>query len=174
MPYRHSDGTLDWPKISAQLVEASSIILTRWLTESTSPLYAAAFFGSYREYDAAICLPFFAANSRDGVPAGCSNRFYDSVRWTPEDWPLYEEFDTAPLQALQKALDIASAGPTQWPMIETQFVDCIIHSTRILHQRFAHHPNVSADFVVFFDDEDGGIDTARASLPSSLHNCFLP
>lgn len=174
MRYQYSDGSLNWPQISESLIDTCSTLLTRWLAESSSPLYAAAFFGSYREYHATICLPAFAANSLTNVPTECGTGFYDSERWTPQDWALCKELEAEPLQVLQEALDIASANAALWPEIETQFVDCIVHCARILYQRFAHHPNVSANFVVFFDDEEGGIELARASLPPALHTCFTP
>ncbi len=161
---------MNWKALEQALFDAARHTLQTLLDEGGSPLYAAAFHACYREEEAALSLPSFAANSLQALSEDYpdeKDESFSSVKWNPADWrwdweicaakrftPLDDE-----LQAHANRL-----GPRQWQAAERRFLVTVSRAARALGRHFNQHPGVTPGFVVIFHDFAGDIALARRSM----------
>lgn len=175
---------MDWDALKRCLFESAKAQLEALLSSEVAPLYAAAFFASYREQESVIGMPSFAANSLAGLAADHPTRterdeaFY-GVKWSPVDWHWtweIEEYGGEQLAAYETALETyANRGSVvMWDRAEKRFMTLVAHVAAALQQHFAKDPRVDKQFVVFFHDECDTEELARKSIPKRLFLQLFP
>lgn len=161
---------MNWKALEQALFDAARQTLQTLLDEGGSPLYAAAFHASYREEEADLSLPSFAANS---LQALCedhpeeTDESFSSVKWNPVDWRWdWEICEGEPFTRLDDELQAHANrfGPRQWQAAERRFLVTVSRAARALGRHFAAHPGVTPGFVVFFHDFAGDIALAKRSM----------
>ncbi|UFH51282.1 DUF4303 domain-containing protein [Pseudomonas sp. KNUC1026] len=161
---------MNWKALERALFDAARHSLQTLLDEGCSPLYAAAFHASYREEEAVLSLPSFAANSLQALSQSCpdeQDQSFGSVKWNPADWQWDWEICAAePFTPLDDELQAHAnrLGARQWQAAERRFLVTVSRAARALGRHFCQHPNVAPGFVVFFHDFAGDIALARRSL----------
>ncbi|MBM7114845.1 DUF4303 domain-containing protein [Archangium primigenium] len=170
---------MDWKALETRLVDTARATLDDWLARGASPLYAVAFHASYREEEHTLGLPSLAANSLAALTAdhpGWKEEGFVGVKWNPADWRWDQEPDDAGLTALDAALQAEAhgKGPAHWHKTEARFIATVTRAAKTLAKQFAKDPRVERDFVVFFHDEDGGAELARASIPKARFLRLFP
>lgn len=173
---------MDWKKLETHLADTACATLDKLLASGAGKVYGAAFFGSYREAEAVIDLPSFAANTLTALeedhPDRDENGFW-GVKWSPVDWRWTwepSEYGDDALAELDKTLQgYAKRGtPAQWEAAESRFVATVARAAAAVRKRFAKDPRVDKHFVVFFHDESGGAELARTSMSASLFLKHFP
>ena len=170
---------MDWKALEARLVNTARATLDDWLAQGASPLYAAAFHASYREEEHVLSLPSLAANSLAALAADhpqWKEEGFVGIKWNPADWRWDRDPDDAGLAALDAALQAEAngKGPAHWRKTEERFIATVVRAAKTLAKQFAKDPRVERDFVVFFHDEDGGAELARASIPKARFLRLFP
>ncbi|MGG4603850.1 DUF4303 domain-containing protein [Paenalcaligenes sp. Me131] len=175
---------MDWKAFKACLFEAAKCKLEALLSEGVEPLYAAAFFASYREQESVIGMPSLAANNRAMLDAEHPNRrasdeCFDGVKWSPVDWHWNwdaDEYGGEPLAAYEAELEAyANRGSVaMWDAAEKRFMTAVAQVASALRKHFAKDQRVAKDFVVYFQDEYGGADLAQQSIPKQLFFHHFP
>lgn len=175
---------MDWEVLKACLFDSAKEQLEALLAEGEAPLYAAAFFASYREQESTIGMPSLAANSlakldEDHPRRKASDDGFYGVKWSPADWHWtwdVDEYGGEALEACELALvNYANRGSVaMWDTAEKRFMTTVAQVASALHKYFANDPRVTKDFVVFFHDEYGGDELARKSIPKRLFLQLFP
>ena len=173
---------MDWKTLESQLTAAACATLDTLLANEQGTLYAAAFFGSYREAEGVIGLPSLAANTLTALEEDHPSRDEDGfwgVKWSPVDWRWTwepSEYGDEALDELDRFLQsYANRGtPAQWDAAEKRFVATVARAAVAVRKHFAKHPRVDKHFVVFFHDEDGGAALAKTSMSASLFLHHFP
>lgn len=161
---------MNWKALEQALFDAASQALQTLLDEGGSPVYAAAFHASYREEEAHLSLPSFAANSLEALSEDSpdpTDESFDSVKWNPADWRWdWEICAQAPFLRLEDELQAHAnrLGPRQWRAAERRLLVTVSRAARTLGRHFAGHPGVTPGFVVFFHDFAGAIALAKRSM----------
>lgn len=161
---------MNWKALEQALFDAARHTLQTLLDEGGSPLYAAAFHASYREEQAVLSLPSFAANSLQALGEGYPDErdeSFSSVKWNPTDWRWDWELCAAePFMALDDELQAHAnrLGARQWQAVERRFLVTVSRAARALGRHFSQHPGVMPGFVVFFHDFAGDIALAKRSM----------
>ncbi|WP_185955877.1 DUF4303 domain-containing protein [Limnobaculum zhutongyuii] len=165
---------MDWKAFKSSLFESAKVKIEALLSEGVAPLYAAAFFASYREQEGIISLPSLAANNLAMLNEEYPNRkqkdegFY-SIKWNPADWHWNwepEDYGEGRLTNYETQLETYSnrGSVAMWNKAEERFVTTVVQVAVALNKHFAKDPRVLKDFVVFFYDEEGGAELARKCM----------
>ena len=175
---------MDWKALKVCLFDSAKTQLEALLSEGVAPLYAAAFFASYREQESAIGMPSLAANSlaaldEDHPKRQASDECFYGVKWNPVDWHWtwdVDEYGGEQLEAYEQELArYANRGSVaMWDSAEQHFMTVVAQVAAALHKHFAKDPRVAKDFVVFFHDEYGSDELARKSIPKRLFLRLFP
>ncbi|WP_187394900.1 DUF4303 domain-containing protein [Pigmentiphaga aceris] len=173
---------MDWKTLETHLTVTACATLDKLLASNVGTLYAAAFFGSYREDERVIDLPSLAANTLAALdedhPKRGDEGFW-SVKWSPVDWRWTWEpsdYGDETLHALDASLQAyANRGtPEQWDAAETRFMATVARAAAAVRKHFAKHPQVDKHFVVFFHDDAHGPALAKTSMSDSLFLRHFP
>ncbi|MGG4774482.1 DUF4303 domain-containing protein [Paenalcaligenes sp. Me52] len=175
---------MDWKAFKTCLFEAAKSKLEELLSEGVEPLYAAAFFASYREQESVIGMPSLAANSmamldEDHPHRRASDDCFDGLKWNPVDWHWnwdVDEYGGEQLEAYETELETyANRGSVaMWDNAEKRFMMAVAQVASALRKHFAKDSRVAKDFVVYFQDEYGSADLARLSIPKALFFHHFP
>lgn len=175
---------MDWNELKACLFESAKAQLEALLAEGVEPLYAAAFFASYREQESTIGMPSLAANSlakldEDHPKRKASDDAFYGVKWNPVDWHWtwdVDEYGGEALEACELALvNYANRGSVaMWGTAEKRFMAIVAQVASALRKHFAKDPRVAKNFVVFFHDEYGGDALASKSIPMRVFLQLFP
>ncbi|MBK4999032.1 DUF4303 domain-containing protein [Pseudomonas sp. S31] len=161
---------MNWKALEQALFDAARQTLQTLLNEGGSPLYAAAFHASYREEEAVLSVPSFAANSLQALSEDYldeEDESFSSVKWNPADWRWdWELCDGQQLMQLDDELQAYAnrLGPRQWRAAEQRFLVTVSRAARALGRHFSQHPGVTPGFVVIFHDFAGDIALAKRSM----------
>ncbi|QCI11906.1 DUF4303 domain-containing protein [Pseudomonas putida] len=161
---------MNWKALEQALFDAARQTLQTLLDEGGSPLYAAAFHASYREEEAVLSLPSFAANSLQALSEDYpdeEDESFSSVKWNPADWRWdWEICDGEPFTRLDDELQAHAnrLGPRQWQAAEQRFLVTVSRAARALGRHFSQHPGVTPGFVVIFHDFAGDMPLAKRSM----------
>ncbi|WP_300630411.1 DUF4303 domain-containing protein [Pseudomonas sp.] len=161
---------MNWKTLEQALFDAARHALQTLLDEGVSPLYAAAFHASYREEEAVLSLPSFAANSLQALSEDHpdeKDESFSSVKWNPTDWRWDWEICAAEqFTALDGELQAHAnrLGPRQWQAVERRFLVTVSRAARALGRHFSQNPGVTPGFVVIFHDFAGDIALAQRSM----------
>jgi len=161
---------MNWKALEQALFEAARKPLQTLLDEGGSPLYAAAFHASYREEEAVLSLPNFAANSLEALSEDFpdeEDESFSSVKWNPVDWRWdWEICSGEPLTRLDDELQAHAnrLGPRQWHAAEQRLLVTVSRAARSLGRHFSQHPGVTPGFVVIFHDFAGYMPLAKRSM----------
>ncbi|WP_273822314.1 DUF4303 domain-containing protein [Pseudomonas asplenii] len=161
---------MNWKALEQALFDAARQKLQTLLEEGGSPLYAAAFHASYREEEAVLSLPSFAANSLQALNEDSPDQedeSFSSVKWNPADWRWdWEICDGEPFTRLDDELQAHAnrLGPRQWQAAEQRLLVTVSRAARALGRHFAQHPGVTPGFVVIFHDFAGYMALAKRSM----------
>lgn len=171
---------MNWKALEQALFDAARQTLQTLLDKGGSPLYAAAFHASYREEEAVLSLPSFAANSLQALSEDYpdeTDESFSSVKWNPADWRWdWEICADAPFTQLDDELQAHAnrLGPRQWHAAERRFLITVSRAARALGRHFARHPGVTPGFVVFFHDFAGDITLAKRSMTRQQFEANFP
>lgn len=175
---------MDWNALKACLFDAAKAQLEAVLSSGVTPLYAAAFFASYREQESVIGMPSFAVNSlaaldEDHPKRNASDECFYGVKWNPVDWHWtwdVDEYGGEQLAAYETEVEgYANRGSVaMWDSAEKRFMTVVAQAAADLRKYFAKDPRVAKDFVVFFHDEYGGDELASKSIPKRLFLQLFP
>lgn len=161
---------MNWKALEQALFDAARQTLQTLLDEGGSPLYAAAFHASYREEEAVLSLPSFAANSLQALSEDYpdeEDESFSSVKWNPADWRWdWEICDGEPFTRLDDELQAHAnrLGPRQWQAAEQRFLVTVSRAATALGRHFSQHPGVTPGFVVIFHDFAGDMPLAKRSM----------
>lgn len=171
---------MNWKQLETCLFESARAVLEDVLAKGDSPLYTAAFYGSYREDMRVISLPFVGANSLGSLeeedPEGTEAGFA-GTKWNPVEWEWGwspNEYGNAVMSALEEDLQAYAnrGGPVEWEKAESRFIKTVVSAAKALGKYFATDPRVCKDFVVFFHDSD--IDLVRSCISTRLFRKHFP
>ncbi len=175
---------MDWNALKACLFDAATAQLEALLSSGVEPLYAAAFFASYREQESVISMPSFAANSlaaldEDHPKRKAGDECFYGLKWNPVDWHWtwdVDEYGGQPLADYEIEVErYANRGSVaMWDNAEKRFMTVVAQVAADVRKRFAKDPRVAKDFVVFFHDEYGGDELASKSIPKRLFLQLFP
>ena len=161
---------MNWKALEQALFDAARQTLQTLLDEGGSPLYAAAFHASYREEEAVLSLPSFAANSLQALSEDYpdeEDESFSSVKWNPADWRWdWEICAGEPFTRLDDELQAHAnrLGPRQWQAAEQRLLVTVSRAARSLGRHFSQHPGVTPGFVVIFHDFAGYMSLAKRSM----------
>ncbi|MGJ7551216.1 DUF4303 domain-containing protein [Pseudomonas sp. SMN11] len=161
---------MNWKALEQALFDAARQALQTLLDEGGSPLYAAAFHASYREEEAVLSLPSFAANSLQALSEDYpdeEDESFSSVKWNPPDWRWdWEICAGEPFTRLDDELQAHAnrLGPRQWQAAEQRLMVTVCRAARALGRHFGQHPGVTPGFVVIFHDVAGYMPLAKRSM----------
>lgn len=171
---------MNWKALEQALFDAARQALQTLLDEGGSPLYAAAFHASYREEEAVLSLPSFAANSLQALSEDCpdeEDESFSSVKWNPVDWRWDWEICTGePFTRLDHELQAHAnrLGPRQWQAAEQRLLVTVSRAARSLGRHFSQHPGVTPGFVVIFHDLAGYMSLAKRSMTRQQFEVNFP
>lgn len=174
--------TLNWQALEHQLFDSARQVLQAHLDQGEGPLYAAAFHASYREEEAVLSLPSFAANSLQALEENDpdpQDQSFSSLKWNPADWQWdwdVGDYASAELIALDEPLQAFAtrAGTGEWRGAERRFLVTVARAARALGKHFSGHPGVTEDFVVIFHDFGGDIALAKRSISRQQFETLFP
>jgi len=161
---------MNWKDLEQALFDAARQTLQTLIDEGGSPLYAAAFHASYREEEAVLSLPSFAANSLQALSEDYpdeEDESFSSVKWNPADWRWdWEICADEPFTRLDDELQAHAnrLGPRQWQAAEQRLLVTVSRAARALGRHFSQHPGVTPGFVVIFHDFAGYMPLAKRSM----------
>ncbi|WP_442109360.1 DUF4303 domain-containing protein [Pseudomonas sp. NUPR-001] len=161
---------MNWKALEQALFDAARQTLQTLLDKQGSPLYAAAFHASYREEEAVLSLPSFAANSLQALSEDYpdeEDESFSSVKWNPADWRWdWEICAGEPFTRLDDELQTHAnrLGPRQWQAAEQRLLVTVSRAARSLGRHFSQHPGVTPGFVVIFHDVAGYMPLAKRSM----------
>ncbi|WP_168189681.1 DUF4303 domain-containing protein [Limnobaculum zhutongyuii] len=141
---------MDWKAFKSSLFESAKVKIEALLSEGVAPLYAAAFFASYREQEGIISLPSLAANNLAMLNEEYPNRkqkdegFY-SIKWNPADWHWNwepEDYGEGRLTNYETQLETYSnrGSVAMWNKAEERFVTTVVQVAVALNKHFAKDP----------------------------------
>ncbi|WP_197172361.1 DUF4303 domain-containing protein [Novipirellula aureliae] len=163
---------MDWKEVEATFLREAEQAVERWAKKNRRHhAYAFAFHESYRELDGQIAFPFLGVNSIEFLE---DDQGTDDVKleWNSADWNWENILAVQPIDKLGKLVCDEATKSTQahWYRTEKRFVAMVVRVARALRKKFAKHANVTPDFVVYFDDEDGGLELVKKCVPAKLYN----
>ena len=162
---------LDWREFEASIREECQLAIARWMKRNPKrKAYAIAFHECYAEMDGVITIPQLGINVSD--PETLVTNFEETGwKWNSADWPWLDIFPSRTrLNRLERALtqEACRGSQTHWLKTHKRFFTMLIRISKLLYQQHVKSPQVTSEFVVYVDDEDGGLDTIRRSIPTGL------
>lgn len=134
-------------------------------SQSNAKLEAIALHECYRELDGNLSLPILAVRF-ESLDASTEEPI-----WNPADWPSVCEYSAT--EALQKCeadlyREATKGSQTHWSKCEAKLLTACLKVAKSLYKQYAKHPSVTKDFVVYFDDEVGGLEWIEETVPPKL------
>jgi hypothetical protein len=162
------NSELDWSAFEGELHAELVRALTRLARSNrTTEFYALALYGVYRELDRTLTLPLLAAASVDtGAPADALG--FWGARWNPPDWEFSEiDLRKRPTLRLERVLTTEATRGSQahFRRVEARYFRVLTRLAKRLRDEAPSLLRVSADFVAFVFDAEGGPELAAKSIP---------
>lgn len=162
---------MDWQQLEdAYFAAAKREILAVMRANPGHTFYAAALHDSYRELDGQLCLPCVGLNSVEklGSQPGSVEVSYD---YAPANWDWSGIVpETKRLVRLHGDLQGDANRSTQkhWFRTEKRFMSTMVRVAKRLYKGIKGRKQTTAEFVVYFDDEDGDLELIRKCLPKAF------
>ena len=161
---------MDWKELEAAITAETEKAMQKWLDKNSKHhVYAMAFCESYRELDGQIAFPMLALNSIETLQREQDTKDVE-LEWNPADWRWENILPIRAVHNFEKqVIEEANRGTqAHWYKTEKRFVAMIVRVAKALRKRFAKHPNTTTDFVVYFDDAEGGLLLVKKCVGAKL------
>lgn len=162
---------MDWKALETTFVSEAATAVKSWMVQNPDHhVYAIALHESYREFDGDIGLPLLAINSIETLQQEQKTSPVQ-YEWNPADWCSWDIMSAGDtLVQLQAALIAEATRSTvaHWEKVEKRFMNVMVRVCKSLHRRFVEHPQTTKDFVVYFDDQEGGFELIEKCVSADL------
>lgn len=166
-------ANFDWAELETSLFDLARAAIANLSISEDDPLYVVAFHGVERQMDGLVSLPLLAANTRSRGAAPTAEGFW-GARWNPADW-VHDEIvlstpDETEALRIEKALTTEATRSTQkhWQRTCDRYSHLMVRVTRHLRDIVRNLQPVTDDMVVYWFDEEGGVDLAARTIPKRL------
>ncbi len=164
---------MDWKALEAAWIAESQSAIEKWMRKNPKhQAYAFAFHECYRELDAQIAFPWLAVNSIENLRRGQGTKDVH-LEWNPADWrwtnilPAPKRSELGKWEAELKG-EANRSTQAHWYKTEKRFLDMMVRVARALWRSLKGHDQTTDDFVVCFNDEEGGLEFIRRCVPARL------
>lgn len=161
---------MDWKSWESQALAAYLRAIAIWFQNNPSEsIDAICLHESYREQNANICVPHLAVRLHP-VKSSLSQPDTTSVSWNPADWTdrHLAEQSTELMELEAQVIEEANrSSPAHWQKTEKKFLESCTRIVKAIRQELSNHPQINKHLVVYFSDEEGGLDLLKKCVTAA-------